>query len=732
MEKKALKKRANIKKNSFSPTERYSLINSLSLLPLPVFDNLISILNPISGVISPSTVPQRTRISELISWIESSETYRSENIQTILEMLTVPETLSNKVKRFTAINPNDNAVSKLFKTYFEEFSIKLPNKLIHWLINNDQELDFLNIAATLYKKQIEERCNFIKILGMPSPVSVKKVYVKVNLLNKLSSQTYQSLNDFQEYFDYHKKKLSKNQITTKGIDIVNKKPKLMVLGKPGAGKTTFLRHIALQAIEGKLKKNRLPIFISLKDLSDSKQNILDFLTDQLSDCQMANAKTFIEFLLHQGKYIFLFDGLDEVNKDKEDYIIREVRNFSQKFSENQFVISCRVGAYSNYFEQFTDVEMADFDDEQIKMFIHNWFDKDEKTASLCWQQLNEDSSIKELGSTPLLLTLLCITFTDTGNFPKKRSDLYKEAIDALLKKWDASRRINRGEIYKNLSPLDKERLFSQIALRTFEKTQYFLEKSTLEQYIGDFIQHLPSTKQEEIKPDSEIILKAIEVQHGLFVNRARNIYSFSHLTFQEYFAARYIVDNIGNDTLDQYVVVQNLSNYKWREVFLLVAGLLANAEKYIFLIRKNIDLLLDSELKVFFDKLFSDTNFQQAVDSVLKTKNVKQSYYRSAKIFLALFFKTNRIFDQAESLLKSLNTQLDDLSPDIGYRLIRIAREFYVYRSNIIDIIPKIEKNLENYLVVNCLLLDCLNVSFISKDKRQEVLDKILLIPQTL
>jgi predicted NACHT family NTPase len=40
--------------------------------------------------------------------------------------------------------------------------------------------------------------------------------------------------------------------------------------------------------------------------------------------------------------------------------------------------------------------------------------------------------------------------------------------------------------------------------------------------------------------DSEAVLKSIEWQHGLLVERSRRIYSFSHLTFQEYFTARHI------------------------------------------------------------------------------------------------------------------------------------------------------------------------------------------------
>ena len=53
--------------------------------------------------------------------------------------------------------------------------------------------------------------------------------------------------------------------------------------------------------------------------------------------------------------------------------------------------------------------------------------------------------------------------------------------------------------------------------------------------------------------DSEVVLKALEAQHGLLVERARGIYSFSHLTFQEYFTAREVVNNSAAQALEKLV-----------------------------------------------------------------------------------------------------------------------------------------------------------------------------------
>lgn len=80
--------------------------------------------------------------------------------------------------------------------------------------------------------------------------------------------------------------------------------------------------------------------------------------------------------------------------------------------------------------------------------------------------------------------------------------------------------------------------------------------------------------------DSEQVLNAIEVQQGILVERARNTYSFSHLTFQEYLTAQHIVDN----QQIEWLVQQHLTDNHWREVFLLVAGLMPG--------RKGADSLL--------------------------------------------------------------------------------------------------------------------------------------------
>ncbi|NJL43412.1 MAG: hypothetical protein HC935_09180 [Pseudanabaena sp. SU_2_4] len=99
-----------------------------------------------------------------------------------------------------------------------------------------------------------------------------------------------------------------------------------------------------------------------------------------------------------------------------------------------------------------------------------------------------------------------------------------------VKKWDAKRGIHRDIVYKDLSVQKKEDMLSQIALTTFEKGDYFFKQKQLQNYICDYIRNAPNAKtaEEDLELDSEVVLKAIEAQHGLFVERAPgNLFVFA-------------------------------------------------------------------------------------------------------------------------------------------------------------------------------------------------------------
>jgi len=181
----------------------------------------------------------------------------------------------------------------------------------------------------------------------------------------------------------------------------------------------------------------------------------------------------------------------------------------------------------------------------------------------------EHKATKELAQTPLLLTFLCLLYDRKQMLPSKRSTLYGRALDIILDEWSAQKRLERDPIHERLNPDLEKILLAEIAYESFSQDQLFFSKEVITKRIASF---LADTLENPKYLDADKVLTAIEVQQGILVERATDAYSFSHLTLQEYLAALHIVEN----QLEGELVSEHLFEESWREVFLLVSGLMGN------------------------------------------------------------------------------------------------------------------------------------------------------------
>ena len=309
-------------------------------------------------------------------------------------------------------------------------------------------------------------------------------------------------------------------------------------------------------------------------------------------------------LLQTGRLVIFLDGLDEVRREDSSRVIKQIQKIADRHPQNQYIITCRIAAKEYTFQGFTEVEVADFAPEQIAAFVNNWFrTKDPVKAEKFLAKLENKQSIQELATNPLLLTLLCLVFEEKLDFTANRAELYEEGIDILLRKWDAGRNIERDEIYRRLTLKRKKDLLSKIAFTSFENATYFFKQKTVEKYIANYIQNLPDARTDDaaLLLDSQLVLKSIVAQHGLLVPRAKNIYSFSHLTFHEYFTARQIIEVDKSTELVLENLVEHLWQNSWQEVFLLAVEMSSNADVLVVLMKRKIDSLLakDNRLQEF-------------------------------------------------------------------------------------------------------------------------------------
>lgn len=664
----------------------------------------------------------------------------------------------------------------------------------------DTEALILEVRSKI-KPKIQEQCGLMRVLDMTHPIGLCDIYTDVNMLETVTGRQRIGIEDLLKNFNpdldnFDRRGLAK--VTEKrlaGPDVVNHHPKLMVLGKPGAGKSTFLKYLAIQCIWEKFQDSRIPIFITLKEFAETKNSpdLLEFISQTLS---VYGVKSFqIEHLISHGRLLFLLDGLDEVREEDINRIIKQIELFSGKFFfskdfvvdqpsfldernkkfdeieiikiqkidglkkikrsdfptkhqkmheeiiedferekrdvsqrypdlsrhsdqgleflskkfphkiySNHFVITCRIAAREYIFQNFSEVEVADFDDRQIQSFVRNWFElRNPSKGKKFLKKLSDNLPLRELANSPLLLTLLCLVFEESTDFPINRSELYKEGVSILLKKWDGQRNIERDQAYKNLSVPRKEDLLSSVAFYTFDRKNYFFKQQEIESYIVQYIRNLPDAKTDPkaLQLDSEVVLKSIEAQHGLLVERARGIYSFSHLTFQEYFAARKIITTSEPQRLEEALC--SLSNHinekRWREVLLLALGMLPNAERLLKLLKQQVDSIVASDPELCELLLWA------------QEKSLPYTLYRPEAIRYIYFIigcdltrdlpktrlkplSSEADFDRALELLQLLDKQLvEDISCQnpITYSIIR---DFIITRDLARDLAIDLAKNL--------------------------------------
>ncbi|HAX76383.1 MAG TPA: hypothetical protein DCY88_11215 [Cyanobacteria bacterium UBA11372] len=256
----------------------------------------------------------------------------------------------------------------------------------------------------------------------------------------------------------------------------------------------------------------------------------------------------------------LLDGLDEVRPNDLENVLDAVREFGYRV--NRLVITCRTQS-QQYMDGFTDVEVADFTPQQVDRFVDNWFTivdsgSQVSLAPQLQQQLRqtENQAIAELAVTPVLLNLICVVFQDRqGNLPEKRFQLYDHAMRLLLE------RLKRQPIDETLDFAAKEKFLAELAFMLFQNNDYFPEEQTLAEFIERYFGYDRFAARK--------ILEIFETETGLLIERSAGYWSFSHLTFHEYFTVSKILEWEDSD------IRQHLKRYilekRWHNVFYLIS-----------------------------------------------------------------------------------------------------------------------------------------------------------------
>jgi HEAT repeat protein/energy-coupling factor transporter ATP-binding protein EcfA2 len=420
-------------------------------------------------------------------------------------------------------------------------------------------------------------------------------------------------------------------------NILKNQRRIAILGAPGSGKTTLLQYIALahareRAADPKLhergvlrkrlgiKKWRLPIFIRLSSIASMLLNnaengrspsLLDVLPRILPpDLQASEvASNYFTHQLRSGRCLILLDGLDEVPTDDEfQAVVRAIESFILTYSSNQFVITSRIAGWrSGVNADFEIYRVNDLTDRQVNTFIDTWYSavernnvvgrlQDEGKAERSARErranqkandlkstLSENVGIRRLATNPMLLSIIALVHRSLATLPKERSKLYAQCSRILLEQWDISRGVRVDDT--NLKLEQKEAIMRRLAI-AFHTGEIGdsgggreVSRSQVKQIIAEMLPSLGRPVE-----DASHLLQMLIERSGILIERRRDILSFGHHTFQEYFTAQYLATGEHQEHRNFLLRDENLMSDWWHEVILLYSGLLSDTSNFIKLI----------------------------------------------------------------------------------------------------------------------------------------------------
>ena len=373
--------------------------------------------------------------------------------------------------------------------------------------------------------------------------------------------------------------------------------RLVIVGDPGSGKTTFLRHVAFLWCRGLLDAGTgpqllFPIYIRIPELvehiqhcrrqarrpaaQDSPAWLIDFLHTRNQEMNWGLRPDFFREILSGGSGIVLLDGLDEApGKRERESAARLFENATEAYRKCRFVVTTRPLAYAgeSVLAGFHTVQIEPLETAAIVKFLEHWcrslFPDDAGSARHYLDELSEALrarvEIRRMARNPVMLTALAVVHWNERRLPEQRADLYESILTWLARARE--KRPGRESAERCLT------LLQHLALAMQSHPagrQAQVEKGWASDSLAP---HFEQTPEAERRERALAFVEQEEVDSGIIASRGSDV-RFWHLTFQEYLAARAIAGQPDSAQYSLLVDEGRIYRSEWREVVLLLAGVL--------------------------------------------------------------------------------------------------------------------------------------------------------------
>lgn len=349
-----------------------------------------------------------------------------------------------------------------------------------------------------------------------------------NILTLLHSLEYLEL----PFVD--KDKLINNDILSPIL--ASPKKDFLITGHPGSGKSIFM-HRSLQVFGGLDKQSEVemlrvltsneavPILVNLKNCAtDSLENIL---RGRKTDSKINNQEL---------GFIYLFDGLDELNEADADNVLSQIYELNHKTSTKKVIISCRTGNLNKikartYFSEVEEYQIANLEET----FIDKYFEaKNDASKCLKLEKIKETNSLIIRDIKDIFLIKLLWDTIESLDETSTIIDLFSKKIDLLLE---------TPNHRKNIDELNLPNPKEEAIIKLNQDISYEFQKEFQFRFPQDKLQELILRRFERIDYKSaNVILNYLAdlfFENSYSGNQEKSIsYIYQHRRYQEFFFAQ--------------------------------------------------------------------------------------------------------------------------------------------------------------------------------------------------
>ncbi|MFE9412813.1 NACHT domain-containing protein [Streptomyces sp. NPDC006704] len=364
------------------------------------------------------------------------------------------------------------------------------------------------------------------------------------------------------------------------------RPRVLIRGEAGAGKTTLVWWLAAHAAAGRLGPGLadlnalVPFVVPLRSLR--AQGATFPLPAQLPSAARlvvdAAPEGWAGRVLRTGQALLLVDGLDEVPQEDREEAHRWLAALLDRYPRTRCVVTVRPMAVEPdwlKYAGFEELRLLPMNDEDITAFIAAWHraarldsgpheDLDELERELS-EQFKQNSTLRGLARTPLLCAVICALHRlRQGFLPDTRWKLYEAALRMLLGNRDQQRKVEAPEGLE-ISAEECTELLQRIAVWLVREGQ---SEFTRDQALRQLERALSGMENVRAQGAPEDVLRHLLNRSGLLQERADNVFQFTHRTFQDFLAAKEFVEDGHLGELLRHAAEEQ----QWQDVILLAAG----------------------------------------------------------------------------------------------------------------------------------------------------------------